>query len=119
MRISLHQIELCLSLGVTEAERLQTQTILVDIDIDFPTPPVACITDQLEDTYCYDVLTQHISKKIMPKTFYLLEHLAHEIYQLVKSASSQPITVNVKVTKKPRLLTALTLGSASICYGDS
>lgn len=117
-RISLHQLELHLFLGVGEAERSKTQRVLVDIDIAFQEPLRACITDQLKDTYCYDNLTQKMVAEIIPKSFRLLEHLTHEIYQLVKNSCSQPAAVTVKVTKKPLLSTALTLAGASFCYGD-
>ncbi len=118
-RITLHQLELTLSLGASDAERSQPQTVQLDIDIDFQTPPQACLTDQLHDTCCYDSLIQRIAAEIMPRSFHLLEHLAHEIYQLIKRALTQPILVHVKVTKKPLLSTALIITGASFCYGDT
>lgn len=117
--ISLHQLALNLSLGASENERLQKQTVIVDVDITFLEPPEACITDQLHNTYCYDSLIQKIAAQILPKSYHLLEHLAHEIYQLVKNSCSLPLNVKIKVTKKPLLSAKLTIAGASFYYGDS
>jgi dihydroneopterin aldolase len=117
-RIALHQLELNISLGVSEAERSQPQTVWLDIDINFSEPPQACLTDQLKDTFCYDLLTQQIATQIVPRSFHLLEHLAHEIYQLIKSSFTQSLSVRVKVTKKPLLSAAFPIAGASFCYGD-
>lgn len=116
--ISLHQLALNVSLGVAENERLQTQTVIVDIDIAFLQPPEACITDQLHHTYCYASLTEQIATQITSQSYHLLEHLAYEIYQLVKGSCSLPSNVTIKVTKKPVLPSRLTLAGASFCYGD-
>lgn len=118
-RITLHQLELTITLGVSSKERITPQTVWLDIDIHFHTPPKACLSDQLSDTYCYDTLTQKIAAQIQPRTFHLLEHLAHEIYALIKQSFEEPLTAHVKVTKKPVLSSSLTLKSASFSYGDS
>ncbi|MCD6039269.1 MAG: folX [Gammaproteobacteria bacterium] len=118
-RISLHQLELSLSLGASETERLKPQIVKVDIDIDFPVPPQACRTDQLNETYCYDMLTQKIMTHIVPQSFCLLEHLAHEIYQLVKRTFDASLSIQVCVTKKPCLSTGFALAGASFSYGDN
>lgn len=117
--ITLHRLELDISLGVSDAERAIPQTLWLDIDIQFQTPPRACKTDQLKETYCYDTLTQKIAEQIKPRSFHLLEHVGYEIYQLVKNSYTQPLTVLVKVTKKPLLSSNLVIANASFSYGDS
>jgi dihydroneopterin aldolase len=115
-RTTLHQLQLSLHLGWTEEEQLQKQPVMLDIDIIFPEPPLACITDRLEDTYCYAVLARHIQTKIASRSFCLLEHVAHEIYQLVKSSFSPTLSVNITVTKKPVISSVI--AGVSFCYGD-
>jgi|SRR5579862_7347068 len=117
-RITLYQLELNLFLGASEKERSQPQTVLLDIDIDFQAPPKACLTDQLNDTDCYDSLIQRIAREITPRSFHLLEHLTHEIYQIIKKTFIQPVSIHVKVTKKPLLSGAQVIAGASFCYGD-
>ncbi len=117
--ITLHQLELKIALGAFNIERAALQSIWLDIDIRFQTPPHACRTDQLKDTYCYDSLTQKIAEQITPRTFHLLEHVAHEIYQLIKNSYTESIEVLVKVTKKPLLSSNLVIANASFSYGDT
>lgn len=117
--IHLHQLELNVTLGVTEAERAQPQPVWINIDIGFPAPPKACFTDQLADTYCYDTLTQKIAEDITPRSFQLLEHLAQEIYLLIKKTLTHSLSVDVKVTKKPVLSSSLVITNASFSFGDS
>lgn len=117
--ISLKQLELNLSLGWTEEERARKQVVWVDIEIGFEKPPGACGSDQLEGTFCYDALVQKILEQIVPRSFRLIEHLAHEIYGLVKKAHSEPLLVKICVTKKPRLSSAVNMAGVSFSYGDS
>ncbi len=117
-RMTLHQLELDILLGAYNAERSRPQTVWLDIDIDFQTPPQACLTDQLHDTYCYDSLIQRITAKLSSRSFNLLEHVAFEIYQLIKHVCTEPLSVHVKVTKKPLLSAEVPIAGASFCYGD-
>ncbi|MCE3237475.1 MAG: folX [Gammaproteobacteria bacterium] len=117
-RLTLHQLELPLFLGWTEAERSQKQIILLDITIDFNEPPKACISDALEDTNCYDTFIKKIVETITPKSFRLIEHLAYEIHQLIKNLFIQSVLITITVTKKPVLSTLTTLAGVSFSYGD-
>ena len=58
--LSINQLELDLFLGWPDEERQRQQTIMLDIVLQTPTPPNACITDNLDDTVCY----QHLIKKL-------------------------------------------------------
>jgi FolB domain-containing protein len=115
-RFILHQLEFFVFLGHDQAERTQRQRIAVDIHIDFVKPPIACVTDQLTDTVCYDTLNQTIMKHITSKEFRLLEHLAYEIYSCVKTFLSLDSRVRIGVTKFPDVF--LTSSGISFWYGD-
>lgn len=114
--IVLQQLELHVQLGWLPAERLTLQLILVDIHIDFTKPPDACLTDDLQDTYCYHTLYNTLQENIAPKTYRLIEHLGYDIYHFVKSVMTDDSKVNICVTKN---LKALNLsGAACFWYGD-
>lgn len=115
-RIVLHKLELSIHLGWPESERLLKQNVMVDIDIHFSEPPRACLTDQLEDTYSYETLSNAIKEKITSRQFRLIEHLGHEIYQHVKILLPKATLVTICITKKPPILN---LAEVSFWYGDN
>lgn len=117
-RISLQQLEIMISLGVSDAERSKLQSININIDIDFSQSPLACLTDQLKDTYCYDSFIQQLKLQITSRSFHLLEHVTYEIYQLAKEFFTESHAVHIKVTKKPLLSSSIPIEGASFCYGD-
>lgn len=117
MMASLHlnEIELFVHLGWPEEERKQPQAVRVNIEVEFETPPDACETDQLEDSFCYAALIKKIQENTTNKQFRLIEHLGCDIYKLLKTIlpSSQ---VRVKICKYPKL-TGFS-GPVYFTYGD-
>lgn len=114
--IILHKLELSVHLGWPEAERLKKQFILIDIELLFSEPPKACLSDDLEDTFSYEILCILIEKQIGQRQFRLIEHLGYEIYQLVKNALPENILVTIRVTKQPPIVNLT--GGVSFSYGD-
>lgn len=114
--IVLHSLELSVHLGWSDAEQLQQQIIVTDIKILFLQPPKACLTDNLADTFCYDELTQKIKQKASSKSFRLIEHLGHELYQTIKLTLLHDSAVSLRITKKPPIPNLK--GGVSFCYGD-
>lgn len=112
----IRNLELNVNLGWRMKERKDGQAILLDILIQFPTPPAACTSDKLEDTICYAKLIDDIRNKIEIKNFRLIENLSKEIYTLVKTHLSKKCLLNVRITKFPKIK-GLTEG---VCfnYGD-
>jgi dihydroneopterin aldolase len=104
------------TLGWPEEERLQPQPIIINITIQFDTPPSACFNDTLENTVCYDTLVKIIKKIVAAKAFRLLEHISYEIYQAIKQTISQPNKIHVSVKKQPPI-PELT-GGAIFYFGD-
>lgn len=100
---TLNQLELKVHLGWEEWERLHLQTVWVDIHIQFEKPPRACLTDSLEDTMCYGLLTEKIKLATVHKSFRLIEYLTQVIYQTIKENDTLPIKVKVGVRKKPAI----------------
>lgn len=112
----LRALELEVVLGWPEEERAQTQKVALDIHMQFLQPPIACETDDLHDTYCYDTLVQKIKKHVSTRPFRLLENLGYEIYQHIKQNLKTDISVCIRITKKPAI-DNLT-GGVSFTFGD-
>lgn len=108
------KFEVCL--GWPEKERLQKQTVLVDIDLQFAVPPAACESDQLADTFCYSDLIIKIQKEIGEKNYRLIEHLSYDIYRMIKPMLSDKSKVIVRILKYPHI-DGLT-GGVQFSYGD-
>ena len=93
MRIWIH-------LGCGEAEKQNAQLVSFNINLSFKVPPIAIVTDQLDDTVCYLKLTQTIQNLCQNKRFNLIEHLVYDVHQAVVERlenNSQNIT-DLKVT---------------------
>lgn len=114
--IAIQQFELPVILGWPEEERLQAQSVFLDIYIRFPNEPLACKNDQLQDTFCYDVLTQKIKSGIENKAFHLIEFLSREIYQLIKQDLPLNYLVTISINKHPPI--AGLKGGVHFWYGD-
>jgi len=116
---------LTVSLGWSDEERHQPQTIHTNIELQFPRPPMACQSDELSETVCYDRLTQAIQAHIAHKSFRLVEYLAGELYLVIKNevqhifkdVLSHEILVNIEVCKQPNTKEAIQ-GGICFRYGD-
>src|SRR5688500_16606919 len=96
-------LKLPVNLGWPDNERKQEQIVLLDLEIAFFKPPLACTTDHLEDTVCYSALIQTLRDKLSVRNFHLIEHLGHEIYSIVKEQFPLDAQITVHVTKKPKI----------------
>lgn len=110
-------LELQVFLGCFPEERAKKQSVSVEIKIHFPESPVASVTDNIEDTFCYDKLIVALKNHIEPRQFNLLEFLGREIYQFVKVTLANDAFVSVTVTKMPDI-SGLKDGVA-FYFGDS
>lgn len=114
--LSLRGLELSVRLGWPDNERKEPQTVQVDIDIAFPSPPKACETDHLDDTFCYAKLSALMREKIAARSIHLIEYLSHEIYHIVKSTLPPDTKITVRIYKHPKI-EGLTQG-VCFSYGD-
>lgn len=114
--LRLNAFELSLHLGWSENERSQKQTILVDINLQFPEMPKACLTDELNDTYCYHTLINHILEQVETKEFRLIEHLGHTLYTLIKKTIPDSTHLHIVVYKN--LAVVGLSGKAVFEYGE-
>ncbi len=114
--LSLQGLELKIHLGWSRAEQLKKQVVVLDVDIFFTTPPIACTTDILQDTLCYDNLVKNIKKDLAKKKFRLIENLGYSLVQIIKKSLPKDAGVSIKVKKQPGI-SNLT-GGVSFSYGE-
>ncbi len=98
-QIKLNDLSLRLNLGWPEDERQQKQTVLVSIILKFSSMPIGCKTDDLTNTICYAELTQQLTTQCERKIYKLIEHLAYDIYQQIKTRYA--IDCQVSIKKQP------------------
>lgn len=115
--LRLQSLNLDVNLGWPEQERLQKQTVKVDITVCYLEPPLACITDELDDTFCYAELIQTIQNHVASASFRLLEHLAQSIYRVLKSTLPSHLKIKIEITKWPPSISNL-IDGACFSYGD-
>jgi len=118
MKATLHvrRLELNVNLGWRSQERKQEQAIELDLDIQYPSLPKACETDDLQDTVCYAQLTDAIRQQISHKNYRLVEHLSAEIYTIAKAHLPQETKLMVRLTKYPKIEGLI--GGVCFDYGD-
>lgn len=116
-QLSIKGLTLSVKLGWAAEERLQSQSVFVDIDITLPTPPNACTTDQLSDAICYSAISADLRIALNEFEFNLIESLAKKIFDLVKLKLPDDAQAVVHVTKHPNI-SGLT-GGVRFSYGDA
>lgn len=115
--LAIKELHVHVTLGWPDKERLEKQTVTLNIEIVFPAPPVACQTDKLEDTVCYSALIEALKDTLETKTFHLVEHLANEAYHQLKKLLPKDSFVQLSVLKHPTILGLS--GGITFSYGDS
>lgn len=113
----LKTLSLPVYLGWPQDERLQKQTIFLDVCLRFSKPPKACLSDHLQDTVCYAHICQLIQSHVAKQKFQLIEYLAQDLYKLIKSHVKKSTRITLRLTKKPGGIKEL-IGGAQFCYGD-
>jgi dihydroneopterin aldolase len=102
--LTINQLELSVFLGWPQDERSSTQIVSVDIQVSLGDAPLACQTDDLNDSFCYSWLTDQIKTAVTNKPFRLIEHLAHSIHQITRDLIPTAIMITATVTKKPQIV---------------
>jgi dihydroneopterin aldolase len=76
--------------------------IEINLTIVFHKLPQGCMTDQLQDTVCYATLIDVIKNFCRTKSFHLVEHLAYQLYKLVKQTITSA-NIRLQIKKKPNI----------------
>lgn len=101
--LSISGLELNIYLGWPDNERSAQQVVHLDIDIQYPEPPKACLTDNLVDTICYSELLSEIRHHLQNKKFHLIEHLSYEIFTFIQTKLPNHSRLQIHITKKPKI----------------
>jgi dihydroneopterin aldolase len=117
LRLQIDKIVTHAHLGETAEERSTAQLIHINLTLSFTQAPQACITDQIDDTICYDRLARNIVEFVQSREFALVEHLSYEIYQLLYERIGHLVKIKVAL-EKLALPTPYILGPITCSYGD-
>lgn len=113
--LAINNLELNIHLGWPDEERLQKQTVWLDVKMQFHAAPKACASDQLDDTVCYQQLIGNLRQHLAEKQFRLVEHLTHDIYDFIQAAAPKETKISVVLTKQPKQIQGL--GNVTYHYG--
>ncbi len=97
--LTLKQYRIDVFLGVDECERQKKQSVFCDIFIYFEDRPLACTSDNLSDTICYDELLKIISNSVGDQQFKLIEKLAKFIFDIIKTNVKYKHKLSVTIYK--------------------
>ncbi len=95
-RLVLRDLGYWVKLGCTSKEIRKPQEVRLTFELQFPKRPLACKTDRLEDTICYDHLGQLIAASLKGKSFRTIEYLAFYFFKLLRKEI--PRSIKLKVT---------------------
>ena len=116
-QLCLRRLRFAVRLGWTEAERIRPQPVEIDIALRFPKPPLACLSDELEQTICYDALTAKVRDLLERETFKLIEFMAQSLHELLRKHVEKDTEIWVRVLKIATPVTELH-GGVSFALGD-
>lgn len=115
--LTVNDLSLKVSLGVTPAEQKIPQEVLVSFKLYYPKLPDGCATDMITDTICYDELCQLIKKFVANKSFKLVEAVCLEIFKEMQQFIDNKAKIWLKLVKVAPPVENLR-GGVSFEYGD-
>lgn len=92
-------IRLEVHLGCEAPERATPQAVDLGLVIEFATQPEGCASDRLADTVCYAALAQLARAHCRTREFRLVERLAAELRDLVRTRLPHDARLALTVTK--------------------
>ena len=98
-RLEVPAIRLEVRLGCEAPERAAPQAVDLALVIDFAATPDACRSDELADTVCYAQLASATREYCAAREFRLVERLAAELRDLVRTRLPDDAGLALTVTK--------------------
>lgn len=98
-RIDLLGMKLKVYLGVHDFERSCTQSVKLNLTFKFLSMPKGCVSDSINDVMCYDKIARSVYNFTMNKSYRLIEHLAFELLNYLKSLLNIPVDISLNVIK--------------------
>ncbi|MBK6897530.1 MAG: dihydroneopterin aldolase [Alphaproteobacteria bacterium] len=96
-KIIIEELTLSMSIGIYEAEKINTQNVCINLTLDLTSSPVEG-KKAINDVLCYKELTDSIRKLAKSRHFDLVEELAEEICSLCLR-DSRVVATTVRVFK--------------------
>lgn len=102
-KLEISGLELDLTIGCYDYEKDIKQKISLDIIIEFRNLPQICLTDDLNDGFCYDRIIQLLAQYSQNHSHETIEKWCYKFFQLIKSnqAINNISTIEIKIKKKP------------------
>lgn len=98
----IQELELSVKIGVGQAERSNPQSIFLDVEVHFMQIAKSCLSDDIEDTVCYDEMINKIIDFVdnqivntIERLAYMILHLLLDIYKDLKPS------ITLRVSKSP------------------
>jgi dihydroneopterin aldolase len=98
-KITIVDLEVSYSVGVTDQERAQTQRLLITVDLSFDFSS-ASVSDRIEKTINYHAVAQEVIQFGKGRSWKLLEKLVANLADMLM-AQYQPEMVTVVIKKFP------------------
>lgn len=99
MNIGLDQLKIHCIIGLFDNERVQTQDLLIDLDLEV-IPGLSVETDRLEeDTVDYFIISEWLKKEITERKFYTLEALCFQCGNQILKDYPQILKLRIKASK--------------------
>ena len=84
--------------GIYQHERENTQTVLVDIEIDYDFGPAAA-SDAIADAVDYDDVAASVTTLIQSRQFQLIETMAEEAAAMLLDRIQKAVAVRIEIHK--------------------
>lgn len=98
-QLRLDNLSLQVHLGCLPDERKETQEVRWSIELRFPAAPKGCMTDEIGDTVSYADIADALRELCASGEFKLIERLAVEGYEKLRSVVKPPIELYVELHK--------------------
>jgi dihydroneopterin aldolase len=102
----LHGLRIDCIVGIYDEERAKTQTVVVDVELDYDFA-AAARSDAIRDAVDYDLVAVGIAELAQRRAFQLIETMAEETAAMLLGHLAQVHTVRVEI-RKPAAVPAAT-----------
>lgn len=97
--IAIRKLRVPVHLGCTAEERLIAQPVDVDVMLIPHILPECFVTDNLDDSICYDKLCGHIKRLATQEEYKLVEYLAKTLHDELLAQTEQRMWCWIRLTK--------------------
>lgn len=99
--LSIRDLELEIKLGITKVERVNLQTVKLNVDVMDTTKGGILVEDDYSLVVCYDDVITRLLRKLRTKEFKTLEYLASYVMNLLEKEFFSQNNMMIRVFKYP------------------